>query len=75
MEENEKQENEKGFKTVQNPNTYKTIYTADSKNKSKTGFGKSVLLPFFSGVVGCAVVLRYMFWGTIYPFKNIRFKF
>ena len=68
----EKKEDVKNFKTVQNPNTYKDVYNTDSTSKSKVGFGRSVLLPFFSGVVGCAVVLRYLFWNTVYPLRNIK---
>ena len=53
MEENEKKvEKIQNFTTVKNPNNFKS-----SNTKTKSGFGKSVLLPFFSGVVGCAVVL------------------
>ena len=58
--------NTKNFKTVQNPNSYKTVYDV-SPTKTKTGFGKSVLLPFFSGVVGCAVVM-----GTCFGVPSIR---
>ncbi len=60
-------ENNKNFKTVQNPNTYKTIYQNESTDKLKIGFGKGVLLPFLSGVVGCAVVL-----GTCFGIPSIR---
>ncbi len=63
MEEN-KDENQKNFKAVQNPNTYKVTYKNEPKNKVKIGFGKSVLLPFVSGIVGCSVVLRYMLWNS-----------
>lgn len=66
-ENNKNQETQKTFKTVQNPNTYKTVYKTDKKEKSKVGFGKSVLLPFFSGVVGCAVVI-----GTCFGVPSIR---
>lgn len=68
MEENEKkQENVQNFKTVQNPNTYKSVYKNETVKKSKVGFGKSILLPFFSGVVGCVVVL-----GTCFGIPSIR---
>ena len=74
MEENKanenvqnKQEKNKNFTTVQNPNTYKTVYRNSKKDKVKVGFGKSVLLPFFSGVVGCAVVV-----GTCFGVPSIR---
>ena len=62
-----KQEKVKNFTTVQNPNTYKTVYQNSKKEKVKVGFGKSVLLPFFSGVVGCAVVV-----GTCFGVPSIR---
>lgn len=65
--ENVQKENSKNFKTVQNPNTYKTVYQNNKKEKAKVGFGKSVLLPFFSGVVGCAVVV-----GTCFGVPSIR---
>ena len=70
MEENEKK-NEKvqNFKTVQNPNTYKTVYQNETKPKAKAGFGKSVLLPFLSGAIGCVVVL-----GTCFGVPSIRSK-
>ena len=68
MEEKEKEKKEKkeekGFKAVQNPNTYKN----ETKIKSNIGFGKSILLPFFSGIVGCGIIIRYLFWSSIYPF-------
>ena len=66
-ENNKNQETPKTFKTVQDPNTYKTVYKTDKKEKAKVGFGKSVLLPFFSGVVGCAVVI-----GTCFGVPSIR---
>ena len=70
MEENEKnQKKVQNFKTVQNPNTYKTIYQDETTKKSKTGFGKSILLPFLSGIVGCSVVL-----GTCFGIPSIRSK-
>ena len=61
------QETTKNFKTVQNPSTYKTVYQNNKKEKVKVGFGKSVLLPFFSGIVGCAVVV-----GTCFGVPSIR---
>ena len=61
------QETSKNFKSVQNPSTYKTVYQNNKKEKVKVGFGKSVLLPFFSGVVGCAVVV-----GTCFGVPSIR---
>ena len=65
------EENEKNFKTVQNPNTYKDVYkNENTSSKTKIGFGKGVLLPFLSGIVGCSVVLRHMFRSTFYPLSN-----
>lgn len=64
-----KEEKVDGFKTVQNPSTYKTVYQSETTTKSKIGFGKGVLLPFFSGVIGCSVVL-----GTCFGIPSIRSK-
>lgn len=63
MEENEKKETK--FTTI--PVSSETSYNKSSKNKS--GFGKSVLLPFVSGVVGCSVVI-----GTCFGVPSIRTK-
>lgn len=65
MDENEKKENSK-FKTVSNKGTYHTVYEIDNKSKHKSGFGKSIVLPFFSGVVGCALVIGTCFRYSIY---------
>ena len=68
--ENNNQENETNnskFKTVSNPNNYKAVYEIDDKPKKKSNFGRNVVLPFFSGVVGCAVVL-----GTCFGVPSIR---
>lgn len=55
MEENknENQENTVNFKTVQNQSAYKTVYEVEDKKTAKIGFGKSVLLPFVCGILGC----------------------
>ena len=66
MEENKG--NEK-FKAVQNPEAYKVSYKIDNLEKKKSGFGRTVLVPFFSGVVGCAVVV-----GTCFGVPSIREK-
>ena len=63
-----KPENNTNFKTVQNPSSYKN-YENSKKQKSGTGFAKSILLPFVSGVVGCAVVI-----GTCFGVPSIRFN-
>ncbi len=66
MEENEK--NETKFKAI--PVTGSSSYTKNEKSsKTKTGFGKTVILPFISGVVGCTVVL-----GTCLGIPSIRTK-
>ena len=68
--ENNNQENEPNnskFKTVSNPGNYKAVYEMDDKPKKKANFGRNVVLPFFSGVVGCAVVL-----GTCFGVPSIR---
>lgn len=66
MEENEK--NETKFKTI--PVTGSSSYNKNEKSqKNKTGFGKTVILPFVSGVVGCSVVL-----GTCFGVPSIRAK-
>lgn len=61
MEEN----NEKKFKSI--PVTGNTSYSNSSKKTS--GFGKSVMLPFVSGVLGCSMVL-----GTCFGIPSIKGK-
>ena len=61
-----KEENKNNFRTVQNPNSYKN-YENTEKKKSETSFTKSILIPFVSGVVGCAVVI-----GTCFSVPSIR---
>lgn len=65
MEENEK--NETKFKAI--PVTGSSSYKNEKSQKNKTGFGKTVILPFVSGVVGCSVVL-----GTCFGVPSIRSK-
>ena len=65
MEENKKDNN---FKTVSNPNTY-VSYDNSNKKKNKYSFGKNIVLPFFSGIVGCGVVL-----GTCFGVPEIKSK-
>lgn len=61
-----KEENNTNFKTVQNPNNYKG-FENHKKPKSETSFTRSILIPFVSGVVGCAVVI-----GTCFGIPSIR---
>ena len=63
MEENEKNET----KFIAIPVTGSTSYNKSSKNSS--GFGKSVLLPFVSGVLGCTIVI-----GTCFGVPSIKNK-
>lgn len=51
------------FKTVQNSSK------KEKKVKSNTSFGKTVLIPFVSGVVGCAIVV-----GTCFGVPSIKEK-
>ena len=74
MEENKKevvyevkQEQNSNFKTVQNLGSYKNIYETNKKEKNHVGFGRGFLLPFASGVLGCAVVI-----GTCFGVPSIR---
>ena len=62
-----KNENNSKFKTVPNPGAYKTVYEINDKPKKKSGFGKTIFIPFLSGVVGCAVVI-----GTCFSVPSIR---
>lgn len=62
------EENKKNFKTVQNPNTYKEVYKTE-KTKTNSSFGKNFLLPFFSGVLGCSIVI-----GTCFGIPSIKEK-
>ncbi len=62
MEENE---NKTKFKAI--PTTGESTYT--KSQKKHTGFGKNILLPFISGVVGCTVVI-----GTCFGIPSIRTK-
>ena len=63
MEENEK--NNTKFKAI--PITGSSSYEKTEKNKSE--FGKSVLIPFISGVVGCTVVI-----GTCFGIPSVKTK-
>ena len=58
MEEN--YEKQTGFKAVKDQMPYK---------KSKSGFGKSFLLPFISGALGCSLVI-----GTCFGVPSIKSK-
>ena len=55
----------------ENENRFEVISSKTSKAnfKKSSGFGKSVLLPFFSGIVGCSVVI-----GTCFGVPSIKEK-
>ena len=55
-----KEKKNTNFKTVSSSNMYNT-------KRTKSGFGKSVVLPFCSGVMGCVVVI-----GTCFGVPSIR---
>ena len=56
------EENENKFEIISDRN-YKTTY------KQSSGFGKTILLPFFSGIAGCALVI-----GTCFGVPSIKEK-
>jgi serine protease Do len=62
------EKNESSFKRVQNPGQYKTVYE-EKPVKTKLNFGQGVVLPFVSGVLGCAVVV-----GTCFGVPSIKEK-
>ena len=55
MEENENKNS--NFRAI--PTTGTTTY--NKKTKAKSGFGKSIILPFVSGIAGCSLVLGLCF--------------
>ena len=68
MEEKENKESSKNFKAVQNPNAYKEVYKKE-KDRNSHGFGKNFLLPLFSGILGCSLVI-----GTCFGVPSIKSK-
>ena len=63
--EEKNEEKQSDFKAVKNPVNVKTV---KSKNEKKgSGFGRSFLLPFISGVLGCSVVI-----GTCFGIPSIK---
>ena len=75
MEDNKKDENnfqekKPNFKAVPNPaNNVKKAKVKKEKVKKTYSFGKTVVLPFFSGVIGCAALL-----GTVLFIPDIKNK-
>lgn len=66
MEENKNKETSQNFKTVTNPDSYKEVYKKE-KNANRIGFGRGFLLPFFSGILGCSLVI-----GTCFGVPSIK---
>ena len=69
MEENNNENKTSNFKAIPNPANKKNT---ENKEKNTMGIGKSIILPFFSGVIGCVAVI-----GTIISvpeFKNAIFS-
>ncbi len=60
--------NNHNFKTVNNTNNYDHYEKSERKN-TKIGFGKSVALPFISGILGCSLVI-----GTCFGIPSIKSK-
>lgn len=60
------EENENKFEVVSSRN-YNTNYNTDYKRSS--GFGKTILLPFVSGMLGCALVI-----GTCFGVPSVKEK-
>ena len=72
MEENNNENKTSNFKAVPNPANKKIKEKKDKKDKTSISIGKNIILPFFSGALGCAVVI-----GTIIcvpGFKNAIFS-
>ena len=67
MEENKKEDT---FQTVKNPGQYNNYFNNSQKSKKEGGnFSRNVVLPFFSGIVGCSLVL-----GTCLGVPSIKSK-
>ena len=58
--------NNHNFKTVNNTNNYEHYEKSERKN-TKIGFGKSIVLPFISGILGCSLVI-----GTCFGIPSIK---
>jgi len=65
----EKQNNVSNFKAVQNPDTYKVSYGTNTSSRKDIGFGRGFLMPFFSGILGCSLVI-----GTCFGVPSIKNK-
>ena len=63
MEENNNNNDYKSsnFKTVLDSSKYETIYESNNSKKSHSNFGRSVFVPFVSGILGCSLVIGVCF--------------
>ena len=69
MKEKDETTKSSDFKTVTNPSTYKTSYDVKDSSKKGFGFGKGFLVPFFSGALGCSLVI-----GTCFGIPSVKQK-
>ena len=65
MSENENKNN--AFQSIKDSSKYNDFYSKDEKSHSS--FGKTVIIPFFSGIVGCSLVI-----GTCFGVPSIKEK-
>lgn len=63
------EEKQNNFKSEPIETTYRKISNYESTPRIKSGFGKSVVIPFFSGIIGCSLVL-----GTCFGVPSIKEK-
>ena len=57
-------------------NEFKNVFNEPNSNKNSISFGKNIFIPFLSGIVGCSVVIRSMFWCSTNKRKiGRKFKF
>lgn len=66
MSENENKKNN-AFQSIKDSSKYNDFYSKDEKSHSS--FGKTVIIPFFSGIVGCSLVI-----GTCFGVPSIKEK-
>lgn len=69
MDENNQEKNGTVFKsvTVDNGTTYRSFNTSKKESQRKTGFGKTVALPFLCGVLGAGIVV-----GSCFGIPSVR---
>lgn len=52
----------------ENENTFKSVSAQKTNN---SGYFKTIILPFVSGIIGASLVVRNLFWNTKNKRKNI----